>query len=557
MALENVTASLVLDVINHDQSPATVKAIALDSKTRYVRATITKDGLDYSVDENATVTLTILRPDNVGVQITGSVVDVDNADRTDTIKGVYSELSQAALAKSGTLRAQFKITSGEQILRTEIFQIKNGIALDGETDTWADQYEGHNLDELIETVNASSVAVNQMETELGDLKSNFQETFPVAWADGSGITTAAIVIGKYRNLERNTLTTDDKYAVSSSLNASNRKAVTFTNPNYEFAVIAYNSQTASSAYMIGGYGWFPANTIVVLPPETVIFVYQVRKSTTIEESEETAIKEGIKTFVPTDPTLSISGKSADAKATGDALEALRPIPAKTVLAIGDSICSGGRNGGKGFIGDVGLEYVNAGVSGATISTIRDTTTHWIENQLTAQTDDFDVVIMQGGINDYIYDATLGTMSTVPVRKEDSAFASLNTETVIGALEHLFATCINKYPNADRFFLISHKTREYAWTAGNGGWTQEQLHDAIVACCRLYNVGVIDVYAESPINTHYTEYVSPIEWSNDHSIGDSEWVDNDRVHPLSYGYLHGYVPLIKKALIATSSKGVTA
>lgn len=26
-----------------------------------------------------------------------------------------------------------------------------------------------------------------------------------------------------------------------------------------------------------------------------------------------------------------------------------------------------------------------------------------------------------------------------------------------------------------------------------------------------------------------------------------------MHPLSYGYLHGYIPLIKKALIATSSK----
>ena len=54
MAMENVTASLVLDVINHDLSSATVKAIALDSKTRYVRATITQDGFDYSVDENAT-----------------------------------------------------------------------------------------------------------------------------------------------------------------------------------------------------------------------------------------------------------------------------------------------------------------------------------------------------------------------------------------------------------------------------------------------------------------------------------------------------------------------
>ena len=168
MALENVVASLVLDVINHDQKQATVKTIALDSKTRYVRATITRDGLDYPVDENATVTLTILRPDNVGVQITGSVVDVDNADRTGTIKGVYAELTQAALAKSGTLRAQFKMTVGQQILRTEIFQVKNGIALDGETSEWADQYEGYNLDELVQSV-------NEMETDVSELKSGLSD----------------------------------------------------------------------------------------------------------------------------------------------------------------------------------------------------------------------------------------------------------------------------------------------------------------------------------------------------------------------------------------------
>lgn len=163
MTLENVITTLVLDVIDHDQTQGVVKAIALDSKTRYVQATIVQHGLDYDVDPNAVVTLTILRPDNVGVQITGSVVDVDNADRTSTIKGVYAELTQAALAKSGTLKAQFKITSGEQILRTEIFQIKNGIALDGETSEWADQYEGYNLDELVQSV-------NEMETDVSDLK---------------------------------------------------------------------------------------------------------------------------------------------------------------------------------------------------------------------------------------------------------------------------------------------------------------------------------------------------------------------------------------------------
>ena len=194
MALENVITSLVLDVIDHDQTQGVVKAIALDSKTRYVKATVVQHGLDYDVDPNAVVTLTILRPDNVGVQVTGSVVDVDNSDRTGTIKGVMSELTQAALAKSGTLKAQFKMTVGEQILRTEIFQVKNGIALDGETSEWADQYEGYNLDEVVQTVNAATANVTQIQSDVSDLKEGLSVICPtpeLTWilnrnVDGAG-----------------------------------------------------------------------------------------------------------------------------------------------------------------------------------------------------------------------------------------------------------------------------------------------------------------------------------------------------------------------------------
>ena len=179
MALENVITYLVLDVIDHDQTQGVIKAIALDSKTRFVKATLVQHGIDYPVDENATVTLTILRPDNVGVQVTGSVVDVDNADRTGTIKGVYAELTQAALAKSGTLKAQFKMTVGEQILRTEIFQVKNGIALDGETSEWADQYQGYNLDELVQSVNTATANVSAMQSAVDGLKDDVNDVFSV------------------------------------------------------------------------------------------------------------------------------------------------------------------------------------------------------------------------------------------------------------------------------------------------------------------------------------------------------------------------------------------
>lgn len=177
MALTNLVTSFVLDVYDHDATPASVKAIALDKQTRYIKATLTYRGADYPVDENATVTLTVIRPDNVGVQVTGSVVDVDNADRTGTIKGVSAELSQTALALKGNLKAQVMVSVGDQILRTEIFTIKNGEALDADVSEWAGEYQGYNLDELVQTVNDVVTTVTGMEADVSDLKEGLNAAY--------------------------------------------------------------------------------------------------------------------------------------------------------------------------------------------------------------------------------------------------------------------------------------------------------------------------------------------------------------------------------------------
>ncbi len=323
MALENVITSLVLDVIDHDQTQGIVKAIALDSKTRYVKATIVQHGIDYPVDENATVTLTILRPDNVGVQVTGSVVDVDNADRTGTIKGVMSELTQAALAKSGNLKAQFKMVVGQQILRTEIFAVKNGIALDGETNTWASEYDGYNLDEVVESVNIAVSTVEGLEGDVDILRDDLSATF----VDSSAAGASTLTIGKYRSLENNTLTTDPACAYGGSLTTATRKAGTFTDDDYLFAFNAYTELPVSSTTMIKGLGWYNANTVVTFPSNAGVVIGQVKRKdgNAIDESERETIKAAFKFFLPTDESLSIQWKPADSKAVGDKFAKLASV----------------------------------------------------------------------------------------------------------------------------------------------------------------------------------------------------------------------------------------
>lgn len=235
-----------------------------------------------------------------------------------------------------------------------------------------------------------------------------------------------------------------------------------------------------------------------------------------------------------------------------------------VLALGDSICYGARNSNKGFIGDAGVLYDNIGISGATLST-KVTDKVNIPQQLVnyTATNQPDAIISNGGVNDYYFSAPLGEIPTVAVKNQSEANA-LDRSTVLGGLQFLFWTMINKFPKAQRFFLCTHKTTARAsntsstvvdWTvtANSKGYTQTQLFDAIKTVCSLYNVTVIDVFGQSVINTAYGAYVSDVSYSTDNTVTNTEFVDSDGIHPLAYGYIHGYTPFVKKALDKVSKK----
>ena len=311
MALTIIERNVQLDLYDHDLTPSTIKAIALDSKTRYVGAEIHNGGQTYDVGQNTAVTLTIIRPDKTGVQVTGETFQYTVGDG-ETVYGAYAELTQTALAVSGTLQAQFMLTSGDQILRTEIFTIANGVALDAETSEWAGEYQGYNLDELVQDISASKGNAN-----------NIASYYYPSTAFPSG---GALTLGKYRRIEPgyNTLTNDLHYAMSGGLSVTDKKAVTITNSDYLFSVLCYSGSSQSLANRVGAYGWFPTGTIVVIPSNTAILVVQVKRvdGAVIADTEADAIKSAFSFYLPTDATLTTSFAAADAKAVGDAISAL-------------------------------------------------------------------------------------------------------------------------------------------------------------------------------------------------------------------------------------------
>ena len=176
MALDLLETNIVLDVYDHDGTRPSIKSIALDDNTRYVFARLTYQGETYDIGSDATVELIIIRPDKVGAQIVGESKAIQMGQEDEsivTVYGAYAELDQPAIAVAGTLLGQFVITSGDQILRSQIFAVNNGEALD--SDTWAGQYDGYNLDELVEMVDDAVAQVDDLEEDVAELKSGLSD----------------------------------------------------------------------------------------------------------------------------------------------------------------------------------------------------------------------------------------------------------------------------------------------------------------------------------------------------------------------------------------------
>ncbi len=134
---------------------------------------------------------------------------------------------------------------------------------------------------------------------------------------------------------------------------------------------------------------------------------------------------------------------------------------------------------------------------------------------------------------------------------------------MGGLQKLLLTMSEKYPDAQQYYLITHRTTQrqgkkidgsivYSesdkyvdWTSkqNKNGYTQQDIHDAIVTCCQLYGVEVIDIYNDSELDTANLNYCSKVSYLLDHSITDTNYVDIDGIHPLSLGYSEFYVPAI--------------
>lgn len=540
MALQNVEANITLDLYNHDTTPATVKAIQLDSQTRYVAARLQNVGVQYDVDSGATVQLIVVRPDKVGVQITGTTFTY--GDESSEYIGPYAELTQVALAVNGKMRGQFKITSGTQILRTEIFTISNGVALDASTDEWADEYDGYNLEEMADAIDSMRTAT----------ASDVGKALKAKTVVGGQVTEwefGEIVDDIFTETATGNLFNKDDAITGSYINQYTGEIVEYSGVFHEFIEFEAGTYTfLAQQGVFGGNAYvvpiFDENRNMVSYTEgahteidnatsivTVTLSSQAASTAkyfsingTTDILNTLMVVKGTQyptEYIPYGTYKTIDGLQISKSQIIDLDDETNPLKGKIISLNGDSIAAGaGYQGGYGKIiaEENGMTYENVAVGGGTMAYVG-SNVHCISRTISNMRADADYVILDGGGNDADSGVPLGALTT-------GYTATLDDTTFAGAFEQMLKSAIARFPNKKIGYVFIHKCA-YLFSSS----VKDSYYDIAKAACEKWGIPYCDLNTQIP-PLNYIDALKTAYTSN-----------GDGYHPNEQGYKLFYVPKI--------------
>ena len=161
---------------------------------------------------------------------------------------------------------------------------------------------------------------------------------------------------------------------------------------------------------------------------------------------------------------------------------------KKILFAGDSITAAVEKYDQysGWAGRVGIsnymEWVNSGVNGATISEGKKSVIDQIKDH---KDNDYDYVILQGGINDMHKNILLGEIS------EGFEKENFDDKTFAGGLETLFYYTKKYNPNSKIAFIITYQTPNSDW--GENVTNREVQNELIKEICNKWDIPYLDLY----------------------------------------------------------------
>ena len=213
-----------------------------------------------------------------------------------------------------------------------------------------------------------------------------------------------------------------------------------------------------------------------------------------------------------DNTITCDSKGNNEKVSEEVSYIINVSPTykKNVIYFGDSITSGwlGNPRGYSWVNYIQKNYdlassKNAGIADYRVSTYDDKN-KWLVTQVKNHYNDstkYDIIIMQGGINDMLYATPIGTLS------DSFDTSSFNANTFIGGLELYIASVVNKWPDVRVGYIITYFCPNY--TERGLKWdynAHKKYYDATIKVLDKWNIPYLDLFAGSTGTQSYTEYL---------------------------------------------------
>lgn len=201
---------------------------------------------------------------------------------------------------------------------------------------------------------------------------------------------------------------------------------------------------------------------------------------------------------------------------------------KKMVSCGDSIAYG--HSGDPYVLTIAenenMSYEKVAVGEARLSTTSPTRS--ITLQVTELTEDYDFILVEGGINDALNGSTIGELT--------SGFdATLDDTTVIGAVEKICKFLVEEYASAKKLFILCHRTTNANYQPHAA---QATYFDAIITALKKWNIPFIDLreYPLCGYNAYYAQTYFNLNDFNQHG----------GLHPNTAGYALGYIdPITSK------------
>ena len=186
------------------------------------------------------------------------------------------------------------------------------------------------------------------------------------------------------------------------------------------------------------------------------------------------------------------------------VESTSPLKGKKMLFMGDSISYGSGDGvspfrtGRAWAGRIadrtGAIVTNASVSGAKASYINgDDKAKWLYTQFDQnKKEQYDVIVMHGGVNDARHNRTIGKI----LDTDNATELNQAKNTYIGGLQLLFYNVKKEQPNAKLFFIANHHLDGH--NTGNAK-NMAPYFDMAKQLCEKYGIIFIDLYNNKELN----------------------------------------------------------